>query len=432
MSFFFKGGCVSVQGRFDRVFGFRIRNRHCAVYAPNTPSTSRAQLLSSAARTRKPAVFRGSCQRSPHTPLPCAAGETTHADGGHPLLASATRSRLRPAATTRLAVLALVLLGLAVLAPTKPKDSESFGGSSAWLRADGPTGTQDRCRRRSIRIAQARHCPPRRLLRGRLPCLPRPLPAPPGLCGCTQCVGGCGQAPTPAGTVGEEPGADGEAAEGKGRFHHARHCPAFHHRPGRPECGRQGGRGCGSRHTCYLLVLPDVTDKDAGEPTSRSSTTLKVLHSMAYATNHYTFDFYARVGDDAYLRVDYLAELILVDHAFPLQQAYIGYKFGDHRIPGSHSTHNFIVGMGFFLSQDLTQYVCRAQDVLLDGFPEDGIVGSWFVGTKVDVIHEPRFHDIDHVTTVAYAPCSNTSLLLHHMWKRSDWEAIDGEGLMQC
>ena len=181
-----------------------------------------------------------------------------------------------------------------------------------------------------------------------------------------------------------------------------------------------------------LLILPDVADKDVGEPASRSSTTLKVMHSMAYAANHYTFDFYARVGDDAYLRVDYLAELILIDHAFPLERAYIGYKFPDHRIAGSHSTHNFIVGMGFFLSQDLTRYVCRAQDVLLDGFPEDGIVGSWFVGTKADVIHEPRFHDIDHVTTVAYAPCSNTSLLLHHMWSRANWEAVDEEGLLQC
>jgi hypothetical protein len=181
-----------------------------------------------------------------------------------------------------------------------------------------------------------------------------------------------------------------------------------------------------------LLILPDVTDKDVGEPVSRSSTTLKVMHSMAYAANHYTFDFYARVGDDAYLRLDYLAELILIDHAFPLDWAYIGYKFPDHHIAGSHSTHNFIVGMGFFLTQDLTRYVCRAQDVLLDGFPEDGIVGSWFVGTKVDVIHEPRFHDIDHVTTVAYAPCSNTSLLLHHMWSRRNWGAVDGEGLLEC
>jgi len=181
-----------------------------------------------------------------------------------------------------------------------------------------------------------------------------------------------------------------------------------------------------------FLILPDVTDKDAGEPVSRSSTTLKVMHSMAYAANHYTFDFYARVGDDAYLRVDFLAELILVDHAFPLDRAYIGYKFPDHHIAGSQSTHNFIVGMGFFLTQDLTRYVCQAQDVLLDGFPEDGIVGSWFVGTKVDVIHEPRFHDIDHVTTVAYAPCSNTSLLLHHMWSRKNWEAVDGEGLLEC
>jgi hypothetical protein len=181
-----------------------------------------------------------------------------------------------------------------------------------------------------------------------------------------------------------------------------------------------------------LLVLPNVADGDASEPAVRSSTTLKVLHSMAHAANHYIFDFYARIGDDAYLRVDYLAELVLIDHAFPLEErAYIGYKFANHHIPGSKSTHNFIVGMGFFLSQDLTRHVCREQDLLLDGLPEDGIVGSWFVGTKVDVIHETRFHDIDHVKTVAYARCSNTSVLLHIMWSLQNWEDIDGDGLLQ-
>ena len=45
---------------------------------------------------------------------------------------------------------------------------------------------------------------------------------------------------------------------------------------------------------------------------------------------------------------------------------------------------------------------------------------------------QPRFHDIDHVTTVAYAPCTNTSLLMHHMWSQDKWDAIDEEGLLAC
>jgi len=88
------------------------------------------------------------------------------------------------------------------------------------------------------------------------------------------------------------------------------------------------------------------------------------MHALCKALH-----MYPSARNDAYLRIDYLAELILIDHAFPLDRAYIGYKFSDHHIAGSHSTHNFIVGMGFFLTQDLTRYVCRAQDVLLDGFP---------------------------------------------------------------
>jgi hypothetical protein len=347
-----------------------------------------------------------------------------------PLLPTATRSRLRPATTTRLAVLALVLLGLAALGPTRQKGAESLGGSRTWLRADGQIGTH------RVAFPSTPHRPD---IAHRAGCCGAVSPACPG--------------PNPHLLVYVAvPNAWADAdRRGPLRAQWAKSLTLMDRRLKSKGIaispatrlhfviGLEGlnaaNRAAINAETAVhqdILILPDVTDKDAGEPVSRSSTTLKVMHSMAYAANHYTFDFYARVGDDAYLRIDYLAELILVDHAFPLERAYIGYKFPDHHIAGSHSTHNFIVGMGFFLSQDLTRYVCRAQDALLDGFPEDGIVGSWFVGTKADVIHEPRFHDIDHVTTVAYAPCSNSSLLLHHMWKRSNWEAIDGEGLMQC
>ena len=184
-------------------------------------------------------------------------------------------------------------------------------------------------------------------------------------------------------------------------------------------------------HTHRDVLLIDAPDKDAGEPRARSSTTLKVLHSMRYAVNHYTFDYFARVGDDAYFRVDYFAELAR-EHIFPAQEAYIGYKFSNHIVPATDSTHNFIVDMGFLLTYDLAQFTCAAHRHLHDGFPEDAVVGAWYVGTRARVLHEPRFHDIDHVTTVAYAPCTNTSLLMHHMWSQDKWDAIDEEGLLAC
>ena len=348
-----------------------------------------------------------------------------------PLLPTAARPRSRPATTARLSLLALFFLGLASLAPSKRKDVENLGGSSTWLRASTQTSAH--------RLVFSSPPPPRPDIAHRAGCCGTVSPTCPG--------------PYPHLLVYVAvPNAWADAARrnplraqwGKSLALMERRLRAkgvttppatvLHFIIGLKGLHEAEKAAVDAESAVHadLLVLPDVTDKDAGEPAARSSTTLKVLHSMAYAADHYTFEFYARVGDDAYLRVDYLAELVLIDHAFPLQRAYIGYKFGDHHIAGSHSTHNFIVGMGFFLSQDLTQYVCRAQDVLLDGFPEDGIVGSWFVGTKADVIHEPRFHDIDHFTTVAYAPCSNTSLLLHDTWKRSNWESIDGEGLMQC
>jgi len=185
-----------------------------------------------------------------------------------------------------------------------------------------------------------------------------------------------------------------------------------------------------SSHRDILLI--DAPDEDHGEPKLRSATTLKVMHSMRYAADNFVFDYFARVGDDAYFRVDYFAEVVLLQNVYPKNNAYIGYKFSNHIVRESDSTHNFIVGMGFFLTRDLARYVCKSYPYLLDGFPEDAIVGSWFVGTKAHVIHEPRFHDIDHITTVAYAKCTNESLLLHHMWHQENWDAIDDKGLLEC
>ena len=198
--------------------------------------------------------------------------------------------------------------------------------------------------------------------------------------------------------------------------------------------GLSPGDVSGARHEAAAnndMLLLDCPDKDMGEPKQRSSTTLKVMLSMAYASNRYAFDYFARIGDDAYFRIDYFAELAL-EHAFPDKRAYIGYKFNNVHIPNSASTHNFIVGMGFLLTRDLAQYVCRARDALLDGFPEDGIVGSWFVGTKVRIMHEPRFHDIDQFRPVSYAPCTNKSLLMHHMWSVDAWNKVDADGLLKC
>lgn len=185
------------------------------------------------------------------------------------------------------------------------------------------------------------------------------------------------------------------------------------------------------------ILLIDAPDDDPDDdkvlPNAvRSATTLKVMHSMRYAANNFAFEYFARVGDDAYFRVDYFAELVLLHKVYPRDNAYIGYKFANHPVATSKSIHNFIVGMGFLLTRDLTKYVCKSYPYLLDGFPEDAIVGSWFVGTKAQVIHEPRFHDIDNFKTVAYARCSNDSLLLHHMWHQENWDAIDENGLLEC
>ena len=180
------------------------------------------------------------------------------------------------------------------------------------------------------------------------------------------------------------------------------------------------------------ILLVDTPDEDQGEPKHRSATTLKVMHSMRYAANNFVFEYFARLGDDAYFRVDFFAELVLVHKVYPKSNAYIGYKIANHVDKASDSTHAYMAGMGFFLTLDLTRYVCRSHILLLDGYPEDVIVGSWFVGIKAQVIHEPRFHDLAEFKIMSSAPCSNNSLLMHHVSGQRHWDAIDEEGLLHC
>jgi len=121
-----------------------------------------------------------------------------------------------------------------------------------------------------------------------------------------------------------------------------------------------------------------------------------------------------------------------VQKAYPTSNAYIGYKIANHVDQASDSTHSYKSGMGFLLTPDLTRNEYRSHSLFLDGYPEDLIVGSWFVGTKARVIHEPCLHDLVEFKTPASAPCSNNSLLMHHVSRQQHWDAIDEEGLLNC
>ena len=61
-------------------------------------------------------------------------------------------------------------------------------------------------------------------------------------------------------------------------------------------------------------------DLDAGP----SSTTCKVMHSVAWAVKYYEFQYFFRLGDDSYLRIDKFLHM-LVQSQLPTGKALIGY-----------------------------------------------------------------------------------------------------------
>ena len=74
---------------------------------------------------------------------------------------------------------------------------------------------------------------------------------------------------------------------------------------------------------------------------------------------------------------------------------------------------------------------------LVDGWPEDGVVGMWLQGLSADFVHTPCFHN--HALPngeggryMLHAPCTPSSLLVHYMTPAL-WERIDARtGLLEC
>ena len=84
-------------------------------------------------------------------------------------------------------------------------------------------------------------------------------------------------------------------------------------------------------------------------------------------------------------------------------------------------------GKGFALTADVAAWLLLASDMLLLGGPEDGIVGTWFAGTQIQVHHVPNgFRDL-------HWKCrQGEDILVHCLRDETAWSMIDAEGNLPC
>ena len=166
-----------------------------------------------------------------------------------------------------------------------------------------------------------------------------------------------------------------------------------------------------------------------------SATTVKVLEGIQWAVRTYKFQFFARVGDDAYFRPDEFLRQVLAG-TIPQSNSVIGrfsvwsYEVGR---PGTglRNTNAYPYGMGYVLTYDVAAWIATSASMLARGFPEDGVVGAWLAGTHVQYVSSDHFHD-GRPEFGAYRSCSDQDLLVHHMDSEADWHKIDSQGVMQC
>lgn len=232
-----------------------------------------------------------------------------------------------------------------------------------------------------------------------------------------------------------------------------------------------------------LLFVPCADVDGDSEPPAKSATTCKIVRALHYASAELDFLYWARVGDDAFFRVDtFLTRLAPAHtggvgspsggdgHAPPFAPFDILARF----IPGgplapalqaAYATDTLAAypsGMGYIFSARLVRALVAVDEQvgLIDGYPEDGVAGLWMSGLNVARVDSPCLHDTALLPEAGErdwsnlrmswgggftprmpwepparrfnaGPCSEDSILVHYM-TQDLWDAIGEDGVLRA
>ena len=178
-----------------------------------------------------------------------------------------------------------------------------------------------------------------------------------------------------------------------------------------------------------FVNVPNCKDyDDKGWPTAwdgvmfppvNSSTTCKVLGGAAHAVEHYRFRYFARSGDDSYLRWDYflreraysLGEERIMMGFFNSNQGVFDHLFG---VFGKGRFPNYATGQGYIMTHDVAAYLRAgylARPQLVTAGPEDAAIALHLWPLDVANIHSTDFHD------VYGRACDENTILVHYVTK---------------
>ena len=166
------------------------------------------------------------------------------------------------------------------------------------------------------------------------------------------------------------------------------------------------------------LKHPHLWRRDAGP----SSTTDKVMLSVQWAVRHFDFEYFFRLGDDSYFRVDKFLAMI-VSKEIPSRNAVVGHIMTD-RVYGMEQLYP--QGMGYGLTYDVCMFIASNTAVLLNTAPEDCVVARWMFAIGAEFVHSPLWRDI-HM-----GDSCHDDMVLAHKLPPELWSTIAVNGSVSC
>ena len=151
-----------------------------------------------------------------------------------------------------------------------------------------------------------------------------------------------------------------------------------------------------------------------------SATTSKVMYAAQWAVRHFDFEYFFRLGDDSYLRIDKFLALIDV-HAFPTRNAVVG-QIWTHEVFGV--VQSFAQGSGYALTHDVCLYIAKNAGILLQTAPEDCVVSRWLYAIGTTFVDSSLWCDL------AVQKCEDDVVLVHRL-PTDLWPTIADDGSVQ-
>lgn len=156
-----------------------------------------------------------------------------------------------------------------------------------------------------------------------------------------------------------------------------------------------------------LISLPNLED-------NYKKLTIKLIQTLKWIHNKYTFTHLLKVDDDTFVRV---REFLKVLQTKPTKGLYWGFILNDSTIhtegqyaePKPYICSKYVsyaLGGGYALSEDLVTYITDNSDRLKVFANEDISVGTWLAPLDINMIHDDRFR--------VMGDCKENQFIFHH------------------